>query len=110
MQLDATPAQVFEFLVNVRNLPLVMPRTPRFEIIDAPPRLYLGAKFSARAYKFGLSQKLECEVIHFEEGVSFTDIMLRGPFSKFEHTHLVESVAGDCRMTDRIAYEPPRGI
>lgn len=109
-ELSVGSQRLFEFLVNVRNLTQVMPATPRFEIIDAPPRLHLGARFTALVHKFGLSRTIESEVIWFEEGAGFTDIMIRGPFPRFEHTHRVEATPEGCRMSDCIDFQAPNGL
>ncbi|MCW2928460.1 MAG: cyclase [Thermoleophilia bacterium] len=46
----------------------------------------------------------------FVAGRSFTDVMERGPFPKWRHTHLVTPVDADtCRLTDSIDYELPLG-
>ena len=87
-----------------------MPATPRFEIIDAPPRLHLGAQLTAVIHKLGLSQQIVSEVTHFEEGVGFTDSMKHGPFPQFDHTHRVEATPTGCRMSDRIEFKPPGGM
>ena len=110
VELSASPGRVFDFLVNVCNLKQVMPPSPRFEIVDAPPRLQLGTRFTATVHKFGLSRKIVSEVTWLEEGVGFTDIMLQGPFPTFEHTHRVEVIASGCRMSDRIVFAPPAGL
>lgn len=107
--LPADHQWVFEFLADVHNLPKVMPPKPQFTIIDAPPRLLLGARIHARVYRYGLWQTMINEVTWFEEGVGFTDVMVKGPFSQFEHTHRVEPVANGCRMSDRIVFAPPKG-
>ncbi len=109
-ELLADAQRVFQFLVNVRNMSQVMPASPRFEIVDAPPRLQMGTRFTAIIYKYGLSRKIVSEVTWFEEGVGFTDIMLQGPFPVFNHTHRVVATATGCRMSDRIEFAPPRGL
>jgi ligand-binding SRPBCC domain-containing protein len=108
--LAGDPGRVFEFLVSVRNLPQVMPPSPRLTIVEAPPRLFAGARFTVRVSQFGIGQTVLSEVTWFEEGRGFTDIQLRGPFTRWEHTHTVEPHARGVRMCDRILFEPPRGL
>lgn len=46
----------------------------------------------------------------FVPGRSFVDVMERGPFRSWRHTHLVTPVDdGSCRLTDSIDYELPLG-
>lgn len=108
--LAAEPRTVFDFLLNVRNLPRVMPPSPKVSVIDAPPRLQLGSVFTVVLRKYGIGQKIVSEVVKFEDGVSFTDIQIAGPFARWEHTHTVTPAPDGCTMRDRIIIDPPRGL
>jgi ligand-binding SRPBCC domain-containing protein len=45
------------------------------------------------------------------ENRQFRDIQVRGPFRRWEHTHLFEADGPDaCYLEDRIEYSPPLGI
>lgn len=100
----APPQRVFDFLADVWNLPTV---SPEMQVIAAPPRLALGSRFTTQVRKFGLRRTVTSEVTAFDEGVSFTDVQVRGPFRRLEHTHVVEPAEGGTRMKDRIRFEPP---
>lgn len=48
------------------------------------------------------------EHTHYEPGRMFRDVQLKGPFARWEHTHLVESDGPEaCWLEDRIEYELP---
>lgn len=109
-ELACEPALLFEFLVNVANLPQVMPPSPHIEIVGAPARLHRGARIVADVRKLGWSQRIVSEVTWFEEGVGFTDVMVQGPFRRFEHTHRLQPALPGCRMSDHIQFDGPGGL
>jgi ligand-binding SRPBCC domain-containing protein len=108
--LACPPAAVFDFLARPANLARVSPPELHLKLVDGPERLALGARITVQGSKFGIPQKITNAITAFEEGVSFTDAQVQGPFAKFIHTHRVESAAGGTRMLDRIEYEAPGGL
>jgi ligand-binding SRPBCC domain-containing protein len=110
VDLACSPQQAFEFLARPANLLLVTPPDVNMTLVDAPERLTLGSKITAKVSKFGVPQKITNEVTAFEEGVGFTDVQVSGPFKKFEHTHRVEPAGSGTRIFDRIEYEAPGGL
>jgi ligand-binding SRPBCC domain-containing protein len=108
--LACPPGKVFDFLARPANLALVSPPELHLKLVDGPERLSLGARITARGSKLGIPQSITSEVTVFEEGVTFTDEQVRGPFGKFVHTHRVEPTPGGTRMSDRIEYEAPGGL
>ena len=104
------PAQVFDFLVDVRNLSRVNPPTPQIRVIDAPARLHMGARFTVSFRKFGIALLSFNEVTWFEEGMGFTDVQVRGPFGSWLHTHKMVACPSGTRLTDHIEIAPPRGL
>jgi uncharacterized protein (TIGR01777 family) len=55
--------------------------------------------------------KWEIEHRDYVEGRQFKDVLLSGPFAKWEHLHSVESVGEDaCVLTDEIRYRLPLGV
>ena len=56
-------------------------------------------------------QTIEAEHVEYEAGRMFADRMLRGPFKKWFHRHLVEPVdSSSCVLSDEIEYELPLGV
>jgi len=50
------------------------------------------------------------EHTHYEPGRMFRDVQRKGPFARWEHTHLVEPDGPDaCWLEDRIEYALPLG-
>src|SRR5689334_23812999 len=88
--LACPPAAVFDFLARPANLVLVSPPELHLKLVDGPERLAPGARITVQGSKFGIPQKITIAITAFEEGVSFTDAQVQGPFAKFVHTHRVE--------------------
>lgn len=108
--LTSPPGDVWNFLTDVKNLLRVMPPKPRMEITDAPDRLTLGSRFTIVVRQWCFRQAIVSEVIRFDEGRSFTDVQVAGPFERWEHTHSVEPIPGGTRMRDHIVIAPPAGL
>jgi ligand-binding SRPBCC domain-containing protein len=107
---SCSPERAFDFLVRPANLLLVSPPEFHLKLIEAPERLALGSRIIFQGSKFGIPQKITNEVTAFEDGTSFTDWQVAGPFGKFEHTHRVEADGAGSRLLDRIEYEAPGGL
>ena len=108
--LACQPEKVFDFLARPANLALVSPPELHLRLVEGPDRLGLGDRITIQGSKFGIPQKITSEVTVFEEGVSFTDAQVQGPFGRFVHTHRVEAVPGGTRVLDRFEYEAPGGL
>jgi ligand-binding SRPBCC domain-containing protein len=108
--LSCPPAAVFDFLARPANLLLVSPPDLNLKFVAGPERLALGSKITVQGSKFGIPRKITNEITAFEEGVTFTDAQVEGPFKSFVHTHRVEAAPGGTRMHDRIEYEAPGGL
>jgi ligand-binding SRPBCC domain-containing protein len=103
-------ASVFDFLALTANLIEVTPPEFNVRLVEAPERLHLGARVVLQARRWGFAQRLVSEVTAFEPNHLLVDEQREGPFRKWIHTHLLETVPGGTRMTDRIEFEAPGGL
>jgi len=108
--LACPPARLFDFLVRPANLVQVWPPELHAKVTEAPERFALASRFTVAIRRFGIPQSITSEITAFEEGVSFTDVQVKGPFAKLIHTHRVEPDGAGCKMLDRIEYEAPGGL
>lgn len=70
-----------------------------------------GSRATIRMKIGPFSEKWIAEHHDIVEGRQFQDLQVSGPFSKWDHTHLMEPALGDrCILTDRIEYRPPLGF
>lgn len=110
LHLICPPSKVFEFLAKPANLLLVSPPELHLKLIEAPERVILGSRIIIQGSKFGISQKIVSEVTAFDDGKSFTDSQISGPFGRFVHTHRVEPDGDGTRLIDEIDYASPGGL
>ncbi len=69
----------------------------------------LGEQVTWRARHFGFWQELTSEVTQWEDGVSFTDVMVKGAFHSFTHRHSFSFDQGITTMQDEFCYVSPFG-
>jgi uncharacterized protein len=70
-----------------------------------------GAQVSLRVGPWPFSLRWDLEHRDYQQGRSFTDVQVRGPFRSWTHVHrMIPLDAGRCRLEDAIEYEMPLGI
>lgn len=106
----ASAAAVFSFHEAPDALASLQPPWMKVEIVRPPSSLAVGTRVLLKAYFGPLWQTIEAEHVAYEPGRMFKDRMVRGPFAKWEHTHLVEPRgAHECLLIDSIEYDLPFG-
>jgi ligand-binding SRPBCC domain-containing protein len=70
----------------------------------------LGDQITWEATHFGIRQRLTSKIIAFDRPHLFVDVMLRGAFKSWHHTHLFEAQAGGTLMIDEVKYASPLGL
>ncbi|EDL64905.1 SRPBCC family protein [Bacillus sp. SG-1] len=68
-----------------------------------------GDMVTWEAVHFGIKQRLTAKVTFMERPNKFVDIMVKGAFYSFEHTHQFIEEAGGTHMIDRFQYKSPFG-
>lgn len=69
-----------------------------------------GDTVTWEAVHLGVKQKLTATIIEMEKPHRFTDVMVKGAFHSFTHTHeFIEKGSGTI-MKDRFVYRSPLGI
>ena len=69
-----------------------------------------GDTVTWEATHLGVKQKLTAKIIEMEKPYKFTDVMVKGAFHSFSHTHeFIESGTGTI-MKDTFSYKSPFGI
>ena len=69
-----------------------------------------GQTVTWEAIHFGVKQRLTAKVIKMDKPYAFTDVMVKGAFHSFTHTHeFIESGTGTI-MIDRFSYQSPYGL
>lgn len=69
-----------------------------------------GDTVTWEATHLGVKQKLTAKIIEIEKPYKFTDVMVKGAFHSFSHTHeFIESGTGTI-MKDTFSYKSPFGV
>ena len=61
------------------------------------------------ATHFGIKQRLTAKVTHMKKPTEFVDIMIKGAFKSFTHTHRFVEGKGGTLMIDIFEYKSPYG-
>jgi uncharacterized protein len=109
-ELRCPPRRVYEFLRDPANAIRVTPPWLHGVLIDGPPRLEVGSRIRFSIRRFGVRRALTSEVRELVPDRLMRDDQVEGPFRKWAHTHELEPTPAGTRMTDRIEFEPPRGL
>ncbi|NOX56420.1 MAG: SRPBCC family protein [Planctomycetes bacterium] len=109
--LHCSPEEAFEFLARPENLNRVTDPSVGLELVDAPERLYEGARLRLHVPGFGPAQELVHEITTFEPPHRFVERQVKGPFQSWVHEHRFEANGdGTVRLIDRVEFEPPGGL
>ncbi|MGD6830872.1 SRPBCC family protein [Sutcliffiella halmapala] len=68
-----------------------------------------GDKVTWEAVHFGVKQKLTARITELQRPFLFVDVMVKGAFHSFTHTHTFEEMKGGTVMSDRFVYKAPLG-
>jgi hypothetical protein len=109
-RIRASAATVFGFHERPDAFRLLQPPWQPAEIVLPPTSLEVGTRVIIRVKLGPVWQTIESVHVAHEPGRSFTDRMVRGPFARWEHEHVV-TPDGEAHsvLTDRIEYELPLG-
>jgi ligand-binding SRPBCC domain-containing protein len=103
--------EVFAFFADAHNLEAITPAFLRFRIVT-PGEIPMaaGAIIDYRLSLSGVPFRWRTRIVVFEPGVRFVDVMLRGPYRSWEHTHtFADAPGGGTVVSDRVVYELPLG-
>lgn len=108
--IEATPAEVFAFHQDPRNIPKISPDSLRVEQVECRVPAVVGEEFRLKVRQFGIP----LEWVGFWEEVvpdeRLVDGARKSPFRRWRHQHLFRPEGAHCRMTDRVEYLLPGGI
>jgi hypothetical protein len=108
--LPVGPAEAFEFFADAFNLEAITPPWLGFRIVTPRPiqmRPGTMIEYKLRLHALPLSWLTRIE--SWEPGSRFVDRQLRGPYSKWHHTHTFEPCERGTIMRDVVRYSLPLG-
>ncbi len=110
-EIAASAAVVFGFHEAPDAFARLQPPWQRTELVQPPTSLAVGTRVILRTKVGPLWQTIEAEHVAYEPGVMFADRMVRGPFARWLHRHIVTPRGPDrCVLIDDIDYELPLGF
>jgi hypothetical protein len=107
--LPGTPADVFPFFADARNLEAITPPLLRFEVVtpgEIPMRV--GALIQYRLTLRGVGVNWLTSIQEWDPPHRFVDVQIRGPYALWHHTHEFAQVdgpgSGATLMRDTVRY------
>jgi ligand-binding SRPBCC domain-containing protein len=109
--INASAERVFAFHEAPDAFERLQPPWQETEIIQPPASLEVGTKVVLRVKVGPFWQTMIAEHVEYEPGKMFADRLVKGPFSKWLHRHIVTPKGENaCVLTDDIEYELPFGV
>ncbi|HEX2754541.1 MAG TPA: NAD(P)H-binding protein [Candidatus Limnocylindrales bacterium] len=100
--------EVFDFFSRPENLGRITPASMGFEFLtdDRDMRDGLEVRYRIRPL-LGIPMTWTTRITDYEPPTRFRDLQLRGPYTRWEHTHTFEAVPGGTLVRDEIVYAVP---
>ncbi|SVD37587.1 uncharacterized protein METZ01_LOCUS390441 [marine metagenome] len=106
-QLISKPREeVFEFFSNAENLEFLTPDFLNFNILTKLPiKMQEGTEIEYKLKLYGVPIKWKSLITSWNPFESFVDEQIKGPYAKWVHTHIFESIGRTCLVKDRVNYK-----
>ena len=106
--MPADMRKVFEFFSNAQNLELITPKELNFKILSPIPiEMKNETLIDYRIRLFGISFNWKTLISAWEPERRFVDEQLKGPYSKWIHTHSFETKEDGIMIKDEVLYRLP---
>lgn len=103
--------RVFSFFYDEKNLETLTPPWLNFHVLGkSTPAVTEKTEIDYQLKIHGIPVRWRSRITQWRENQGFTDIQIKGPYQKWEHTHRFIPMKGGTRIEDRIIYKPPGGI
>lgn len=103
-------AEVFPFFADAFNLERITPPFMSFHVVTpAPIRMEPGRLIDYRLKVHGIPLRWQSRIERWEPPYLFTDIQIRGPYRRWEHTHTFSEAGEGTLIEDEVIYEVPVG-
>ncbi len=111
VRIERPAAEVFAWHERAGAFARLCPPWERVEVTRHVGGIRDGARVSLRTKVGPVWVKWEIEHRDYVEGREFKDVLMSGPFAKWEHLHRIDA-DGDaaCVLTDEIRYRLPLGL
>ncbi len=107
--IPAPPEKVFAFHERPDALERLIPPWEHVEVLRPAPSLQPGSRALLRLQLGPIKLLWEAEHTRYQKNVLFQDVQLRGPFSRWQHTHSFALAPGGTLLRDEVEYQLPLG-
>jgi ligand-binding SRPBCC domain-containing protein len=102
--------EVFPFFSEARNLEELTPPWLKFEVLTpSPVAMRAGTLIDYRIRIHGLPIRWRTEIIEWDPPHRFVDVQLKGPYTRWQHTHTFAERDGGTLCCDEVRYRPRGG-
>jgi hypothetical protein len=110
VELPATPAEVFPFFADARNLDAITPAFLRFRVLTPGPiQMRVGTRIDYSLRVHGFPIRWTSEITVWGPPKCFVDVQIRGPYRRWHHVHRFEDLGTSTRVIDDVEYACPGG-
>lgn len=104
-RLSGSPADVFQFFADARNLEAITPPLLRFRLVTPDPiAMGRGTLIRYRLRVRGVPVSWLTEIKEWDPPHRFVDEQLKGPYALWHHTHTFEADGDGTIMRDVVRY------
>src|SRR4051794_29937538 len=108
--LTREPAVVFDWFTRPALMIRTAPPELSLRLVEAPERLFLGAKVVLAGRRWGVPHRATTEVTACQPPALLVERQLQGPFRRWVATHHFGPVDGGTQVQARVEFEPPGGL
>jgi len=102
--------EVFAFFSQPENLAKLTPASMGFRILSSTPlEMGAGTEITYRIRPLGIPMKWISLIETWDPPNEFTDVMRKGPFSSWQHSHRFTATETGTRVEDHVTYRVPGG-
>lgn len=104
-------SEVFSFFAEAKNLEKITPEFLNFRILKMnTPEIQKNSLIDYQLKLHGIPLKWKTLISEFIPNERFIDEQLKGPYTKWVHTHTFQEKDGGTLIKDHVVYKIPLGI
>jgi ligand-binding SRPBCC domain-containing protein len=112
-KINCSVDELWQFISSPANLKEITPDYMGFDIVtkNLPDKMYPGMVICYKVSPlFGIKTTWVTEITQLVEKKYFVDEQRVGPYSIWQHQHIIEPIENGTLMTDIVSYAPPLGF